>query len=71
VDQTQRLLQLLVRHGVPAQTDSMGEWFTLVPNDPDELGHMRSSIGVQVKIAGDTSQSDGSFQIVDVITYNR
>lgn len=70
MDNAQRLLELIVNLGAPSGTDSGGEWFTIVPNDPDELGQVPSPIGIRVKVAGNTA--DGTnLRIVDMTTYNR
>lgn len=65
-----RFLRKLVELGVPSGTDAEGEWFTVVPNDPDELGQSRSYVGLRIKIAGNTATGE-DLHVVDVTTYNR
>jgi hypothetical protein len=63
----QKFLLDVTRLGTPGQTDDEGEWYTLVVNDPEELGQPRTTIGLRLKIAG----TPGDLVIRQADAYNR
>lgn len=72
----QQVLAHIVDLATPASTDADGEWYTIVPNDPVELGQPNCPVGIRVKIQKVVDDSPHSplpdrYEVVGVTTYNR
>lgn len=71
MDGQQQFLRDVVALAPESYVDEDGTWFTLVPGDPDELGHRRSAIGIRVKIGRVGRVDPPRYEVLETSTYNR
>lgn len=71
MDDLQNFLRQIVTLSPEAYVDEDGTWFTVVPGDPEELGHRRSAIGLRVKIGRVGLTEPARYEVLDTTTYNR
>jgi len=67
----QKFLRDIVALAPEAYVDENGTWFTMVPGDPEELGHHRSTIGMRVKIGRVGLTNPARYEVLETSTYNR
>lgn len=67
MDHLQSLLSHIVDLGAPMNSDELGDWYPVIPNDPEEWNQPKSPVGLMVQISGEP----GRYRINGFSSYNR